>query len=373
MDSQELPDKLRALRAKATQGHWQGYPGSYIYSVDSPFKICHFKAEGLFNPRAEEDFEYICELHNALPELLERVETRKTIDVYALRFKQTSEGRKLSEWMFSPLTFTDAMDNLQRYQYKECAMPQLRTDNPLILRVDGVDIEISSVVTNNFLSRGYRDTEQPTKVRYVEVNGDDHSIHIHSCKTHPDFTPQNRRYTYDVVSVAAYEKQEKERQDRIEQSASHVYAFFKGCISSGKPTLVHSCTTFYSFQLPLIGRETKELAEIEAQLKAKYKIDGWYFERKGEYFFLKPEKKPSDFISIEWQKGTRKEKGVNGACVEDVIKFAYDKLREYNLDLPCLENKYALCHLKAAIDNLGYRTQNRQEQGVEGTMKPHES
>lgn len=79
------------------------------------------------------------------------------------------------------------------------------------------------------------------------------------------------------------------------------------------------------------------------------------------------------FISIKFQEGPIPEVGVNGAHIEDVIDLLVERLRGFNEGpLRCRENSLAITHLEEAGNWLLRRQVNRLEQGVQGTMQPHE-
>ena len=73
--------------------------------------------------------------------------------------------------------------------------------------------------------------------------------------------------------------------------------------------------------------------------------------------------------TIAWQS----EPGGYGATVEQILIVAQDRLRVFEAGaLPCKENAEAIEHIKKAVRCLFARTKAREEQGVEGTMKPHQ-
>jgi hypothetical protein len=79
------------------------------------------------------------------------------------------------------------------------------------------------------------------------------------------------------------------------------------------------------------------------------------------------------FIIVKFQEGPIPVVGVNGAHIEDVIQIAIDRLKEHN-EGPgrCRENSLAITDLESAQNWLVRRTMNRIDQGVEGTMQPHQ-
>lgn len=75
---------------------------------------------------------------------------------------------------------------------------------------------------------------------------------------------------------------------------------------------------------------------------------------------------------INWQDGPLRVGGErrdpNGAFVEDVIVAAIGRIQYYQLSkFHCLHNAIALGHLRAALEVLKERTQDREDRGVEGT------
>lgn len=82
----------------------------------------------------------------------------------------------------------------------------------------------------------------------------------------------------------------------------------------------------------------------------------------------------AEFIRIKFQEGPVKESGINGCQTEDVIDVLLERLAKFqDGPLGCKENAQAIMHLSLARVWLITRTQNRQRQGVEGTMDPHKT
>lgn len=82
----------------------------------------------------------------------------------------------------------------------------------------------------------------------------------------------------------------------------------------------------------------------------------------------------SNFIKIEGntvvftlQDGPIKENGVNGCQIDDVIRFARDRIQTFQSALPCRENDKALEKLDETLMWLDLRTKNRMLRNVEGT------
>lgn len=76
---------------------------------------------------------------------------------------------------------------------------------------------------------------------------------------------------------------------------------------------------------------------------------------------------------LHFQEGTIPEAGVNGVTNEAVIEALIDRMGKLQKTLPCRENALAITKLDESLMWLERRTQNRKDQGVEGTPKPHAS
>lgn len=77
-------------------------------------------------------------------------------------------------------------------------------------------------------------------------------------------------------------------------------------------------------------------------------------------------------IAIDWQDGPlgrgEDRKKPNGAFVETVIAIAIDRLEYYQRSkFASRYNQAAIIDLKGALDELDFRTQEREARGVEGT------
>lgn len=71
---------------------------------------------------------------------------------------------------------------------------------------------------------------------------------------------------------------------------------------------------------------------------------------------------------VNFQNGSIKEDGVNGAHNEDVLLMVIDRLECFqNSEFACDENDEALEHLYAAVAALRRRTEKRRERRVLGT------
>lgn len=78
------------------------------------------------------------------------------------------------------------------------------------------------------------------------------------------------------------------------------------------------------------------------------------------------------FGEIKWQLGPVQEVGVNGTTIEDVIEVCITRLRGFQAGpFASRENALAITDLESARNWLLQRTRARQEQGVEGTNRPH--
>ena len=72
--------------------------------------------------------------------------------------------------------------------------------------------------------------------------------------------------------------------------------------------------------------------------------------------------------NIHFQQGPIKECGVNGVCDEDLLLMVITRLEQFNMgDFLCIENAYAVSHLKEHVVWLRERTRQREARGVEGT------
>ncbi len=82
----------------------------------------------------------------------------------------------------------------------------------------------------------------------------------------------------------------------------------------------------------------------------------------------------TDFVNIKFQHGHAGEVGVNGCRIEDVVDLIVDKLLDFQgRDLGCEENATALYHLDLAREALILRRRRRDQQGVLGSPKKHDS
>ena len=73
---------------------------------------------------------------------------------------------------------------------------------------------------------------------------------------------------------------------------------------------------------------------------------------------------------VDFQEGPIKERGVNGACNEDVISMVIARLEGFQKsEFACRENALAITKLEEALLWLRKRTMGRENRGVEGTNK----
>ena len=82
------------------------------------------------------------------------------------------------------------------------------------------------------------------------------------------------------------------------------------------------------------------------------------------------------YLWVKWQDGPYGKAGRNGAQVEDVVTLAISRLTGLQTaakGFPCEENRLALRLLTLARDALVARTKHRNQQGVEGEAKPHDT
>ena len=77
-------------------------------------------------------------------------------------------------------------------------------------------------------------------------------------------------------------------------------------------------------------------------------------------------------LTIPWQHGPEAT-AINGVTVEDLQQAIITRLEELQRALPCQENVNAIDHARVVLQHLQARTRRRQDQRVEGTMRPHES
>ena len=74
------------------------------------------------------------------------------------------------------------------------------------------------------------------------------------------------------------------------------------------------------------------------------------------------------YTRLEFQNGNPAEK-INGISNEALLAIVADRLEGFQSGpFVCLDNEAALEHVKCALKALSYRTQERIERGVEGTL-----
>lgn len=59
----------------------------------------------------------------------------------------------------------------------------------------------------------------------------------------------------------------------------------------------------------------------------------------------------------------------DGMTVEEVLTECIKRVSLYNSAVPCRENSLAITNMEQALMWLEHRTKDREERGVEGTMK----
>lgn len=85
---------------------------------------------------------------------------------------------------------------------------------------------------------------------------------------------------------------------------------------------------------------------------------------------MKSEGKGTLMGVVNFQNGPILEAGVNGVMNEDLIGICIDRLRGFQAGTySCRENAVALTKLEEALMWLRKRTQDREDRGVEGTIK----
>lgn len=74
-------------------------------------------------------------------------------------------------------------------------------------------------------------------------------------------------------------------------------------------------------------------------------------------------------VSFTIQDGPIKEVGVNGVQIDEVIRWAKDKIAGFNKNFPCRENSLVITKLDEALLWLYERKRERDARGVEGLNK----
>ena len=98
-------------------------------------------------------------------------------------------------------------------------------------------------------------------------------------------------------------------------------------------------------------------------------MDYQWFEKdiRPNYFIYA--RKDKNSLSFTLQDGPIKESGINGVQVDTLIHAARQIIHGFNKKIPCRENALALTRLDEALHWLNARTKDREQRGVEGTMK----
>ena len=74
-------------------------------------------------------------------------------------------------------------------------------------------------------------------------------------------------------------------------------------------------------------------------------------------------------VKFTIQSGPIKEVGVNGCQIDDVIRWAKEKIEGFNASFPCRENSLVITKLEEALLWSMQRKLNREARGVEGLNK----
>jgi hypothetical protein len=72
-------------------------------------------------------------------------------------------------------------------------------------------------------------------------------------------------------------------------------------------------------------------------------------------------------VTFQIQSGPIKENGVNGVQIDEVIRWAKEKIEGFNKAFPCRENALAITKLDEALLWLLKRKLDREARAVEGT------
>lgn len=72
-------------------------------------------------------------------------------------------------------------------------------------------------------------------------------------------------------------------------------------------------------------------------------------------------------VEFTIQNGPIKEVGVNGCQIDDVVRWARDKVQGFQDAFPCVENENAIDFLNSALDEFNARRLSREKRNVEGT------
>jgi len=78
----------------------------------------------------------------------------------------------------------------------------------------------------------------------------------------------------------------------------------------------------------------------------------------------------TSFVTFYVQSGPVKEYGVNGCQIDEVIRWAKEKVEEFNKAFPCRENALAITKLDESLMWLAERKADRIRRGVEGINMP---
>ncbi len=87
------------------------------------------------------------------------------------------------------------------------------------------------------------------------------------------------------------------------------------------------------------------------------------------YYLFRP--KTGRFNHLIFQQGPRKEVGINGITLDDVVAVAIDHIEGWQATpFACEQNDAILGHLNAILDLCNDRHADREARGVKGTSNP---
>lgn len=100
--------------------------------------------------------------------------------------------------------------------------------------------------------------------------------------------------------------------------------------------------------------------DLHMDISANYEDE---YENFLEYVKIDPE---NNKLAITFQKGPRKECGVNGVQLDILLVLISHMMDNMNIKFPCKENVIAISHIAAAIHYLKQRTKRRISENKEG-------
>lgn len=74
-------------------------------------------------------------------------------------------------------------------------------------------------------------------------------------------------------------------------------------------------------------------------------------------------------VTFTIQSGPIKQFGINGCQIDDVIRWAKEKIELFNKEFPCIENSLVITKLDEALLWLYERKRERESRGIEGLNK----